>query len=151
MTKWTRMRKRKETRRAEESRRNKAEVNQTTTIKQESTSTDIKHHEEAERPESPKTNTPRTVLAQIPRYAYLLGFFLLLSGIFHPLITPGVSFDLVIQGTATLFVGLVGGIFLFKAATSSERQVVFISVGFALLATSLVLIFDAQSALPFRI
>ncbi|HIA10365.1 MAG TPA: hypothetical protein EYN75_05055 [Candidatus Nitrosopelagicus sp.] len=84
------------------------------------------------------------MLAQIPRYAYLIAIFALLTGVFFPLITPGVSFDLVIQGTATLFLGLVGAILLFKAAASDKRQGIFIGVGFALITISLALIFQIQ-------
>ena len=51
---------------------------------------------------------------------------------------------LVIQGVATLFLGLAGAILLFKAATSDERRVLFIAIGFALLAISLTLIFALQ-------
>ncbi|NWK02744.1 hypothetical protein HX804_05580 [Marine Group I thaumarchaeote] len=84
------------------------------------------------------------MLAQIPRYAYLLAIFALLSGVFFPLITPGVSFDLVVQGIATLFLGLVGAILLFKAATSDKRRGIFIAVGSALIIISLVLIYQIQ-------
>jgi len=76
----------------------------------------------------------------------LLAIFALLAGVFFPLITPGVSFDLVIQGIATLFLGLVGAILLFKAATSDKRRGIFIAVGFALIAISLVLIYQIQEA-----
>ena len=91
--------------------------------------------------EPTRTFNPKSILAQIPRYAYLLAIFALLSGVFFPLITPGVSFDLVIQGIATLFLGLVGAILLFKAAASDKRQGIFIGVGFALITISLALIF----------
>nr|AIF16638.1 hypothetical protein [uncultured marine thaumarchaeote KM3_74_F11] len=74
----------------------------------------------------------------------MLAIFTLLAGVFFPLITPGISFDLVIQGTATLFLGLVGAILLFKAATSDKRRGVFIAVGFALITISLVLIYHIQ-------
>ena len=87
---------------------------------------------------------PTTILAQIPRYAYLLAIFALLAGIFFPLITPGVPFDHAIQGTATLFLGLVGAILLFKATTSDNRRGILIAIGFALIAICLVLIYHIQ-------
>jgi len=87
-----------------------------------------------------------TILAQIPRYAYLLAIFALLAGVFFPLITPGVPYDYVIQGTAALFLGLVGGILLFKAITSDNRRGIFIVIGFALIAICLVLIYHIQEA-----
>ena len=143
MTKWARMRKRKERRRAEAlgSRNNGKETKLT---QPEKISERIQHSQEIEKPEYIKTSKPKTFLVQIPKYAYLFGFFVLLSGIFSPLITPNMSFDLVIGGTATLFLGLTGGILLFKAATLDNRQGIFIAVGLALIVISLVLIFHLQ-------
>ena len=145
MTKWARMRRRKERMRAEEALRgSKAEEKEVKLIEPEKISENIQHSQEIEKPESTKTSKPNTILAQIPRYAYLIAIFALLTGVFFPLITPGVSFDLVIQGTATLFLGLVGAILLFKAAASDKRQGIFIGVGFALITISLALIFQIQ-------
>ena len=143
MTKWARMRKRKERRRTEAlgSRNNGKETKLT---QPEKISERIQHSQEIEKPEYIKTSKPKTILAQIPRYAYLFGFFMLLSGLFSPLITPNISFDLVIGGTATLFLGLTGGILLFKATTSDNRQGIFIAVGLALIGISLALIFQLQ-------
>ena len=145
MTKWARMRRRKETKRAEEaltgSKDEEKEVKQT---EPERISENIQHWKETEKLESTKTLKPSTILAQIPRYAYLLAIFALLAGVFFPLITPGVPFDLVIQGIATLFLGLVGAILLFKATTSDKRRGIFIAVGFALIIISLVLIYQIQ-------
>ena len=143
MTKWARMRKRKERKRAEAlgSRNNGKETKLT---QPEKISERIQHSQEIEKPEYIKTSKPKTILAQIPRYVYLFGFFVLLSGIFSPLITPNMSFDLIIGGTATLFLGLTGGILLFKAITSDNRQGIFIAVGLALIVISLVLIFHLQ-------
>ena len=143
MTKWARMRKRKERRRTEAfgSRNNGKETKLT---QPEKISERIQHSQEIEKPEYIKTSKPKTILAQIPRYAYLFGFFVLLSGLFSPLIIPNMPFDLVIGGTATLFLGLTGGILLFKATTSDNRQGIFIAVGLALIGISLVLIFQLQ-------
>ena len=143
MSKWLGMRKRKERRRAEAygSRNNGKETKLT---QPEKISERIQHSQEIEKPEYSKTSKPKTILAQIPRYVYLFGFFVLLSGIFSPLITPNMSFDLIIGGTATLFLGLTGGILLFKATTSDNRQGIFIAVGLALIGISLALIFQLQ-------
>ena len=145
MTKWARMRRRKETKRAEEALGvSKDEEKEVKLTEPEKVSGNIQHSQETEKPKSTKTFKPSTILAQIPPYAYLLAIFALLAGVFFPLITPGVSFDLVIQGTATLFLGLVGAILLFKAATSDKRRGIFIAVGSALIIISLVLIFQIQ-------
>ena len=102
--------------------------------------------QEIKKLENTKTSKPMTILAQIPRYVYLLAIFVLLSGVFFPLITPGIPFDYVIQGTATLFLGLAGGILLFKAVTSDNRRGILIAIGFALIAISLTLIYHLQEA-----
>ena len=122
MTKWARMRKRKERKRAEEVlRRSEAEGTEVKLAEPEKISENIQHPQEIEKIEDTKTSSPNTILAQIPRYAYLLAFFALLSGIFVPLIAHQISFDIVIQGIATLFLGLAGGILLFKGCNIRQK------------------------------
>ena len=70
------------------------------------------------------------------KYIYLIAFFALLSGFFHPIITNQ-SFDSVILGVIVLFVGLAGGVLLYKAATSESKRAIFLGGGFALIAISL--------------
>ena len=145
MTKWARMRKRKERKRAEEElRRSEAEGTEVKLVQPEKISENIQPPQEIQKIADTKTSSPNTILAQIPRYAYLLAFFVLIAGIFVPLITYQTSFDTVIQGVVTLFLGLIGAILLFKAATSDERRGFFIAIGFTLMATSLALIFFLQ-------
>ena len=144
MTKWARMRRRKERKRAEEaSTRAEAEVEVKLT-EPEKISENIQHSQKTEKPKNTKTFKPNTILAQIPRYAYLLAIFALLAGVFFPVVISGASFDFVIQGTAILFLGLIGAILLFKAATLDKKRGVFIAVGFALIAICLVLIYHIQ-------
>jgi hypothetical protein len=69
------------------------------------------------------------------KYVYLIFFFALLAGFFHPLIT-GASFDPVITGVLILFVGLAGSVLVFKAATSEKRRGIFLGGGFGLIAIS---------------
>jgi len=128
MTKWKRLRKLREKKRFEAKGEN---VKQ---IEPEKISENIQQSQEIEKLESTKTSKTTTILAQIPRYAYLLTIFALLAGVFFPLITPGIPFDHIIQGVATLFLGLVGGILLFKATTSDNRRGILIAIGFALIA-----------------
>jgi len=145
MTKWARMRKRKERKRAEEALgRSDAEGKEVKLAEPENISENTQHPQEIEKIEDAKTSGPNTILSQIPRYAYLLTFFVLLAGIFVPLITRQTSFDAVIQGTATLFLGLAGAILLFKGITSDKRRGIFIAIGFVLITISLALIFMLQ-------
>ena len=143
MTKWARMRRRKDRIRSEKVLRESKDKEEELT-KPKKITENIQRFQETEKPESAKTFTPRTIIAQIPRYSYLVAIFVLLAGAFFPLITPGVSFDIVIQGTATLFLGLIGAILLFKATTSDEKRGIFIILGFALITISLTLIYYIQ-------
>lgn len=148
MTKWKRLRRLRERQRAE-SEAIKPEAEVTTEITEPEPKlaerTSLGDPRKIKKSEQPiRTFNPKLILAQIPRYAYLLTIFALLAGIFFPLITPGVPFDHAIQGIVTLSLGLVGGILLFKAATSDNRRGIFIAMGFALIAISLVLIYHIQ-------
>jgi hypothetical protein len=145
MTKWKRLRKLREKKRFDaEVLRPKAEGEEVKQTEPEKISKNIQQSQEIEKLDNTKNSKPMTILAQIPRYAYLLAIFALLSGVFFPLITPGIPFDHIIQGVATLFLGLVGAILLFKAVTSDTRQGIFIVVGFALITISLVLIYQLR-------
>ena len=145
MTKWKRLRKLREKKRFEaEALRPKADGEKEKQTEPEKISENIQQSQETEKLESTKTSNTTTILAQIPRYAYLLAIFALLSGVFFPLITPVIPFDHVIQGVATLFLVLAGGILLFKAVTSDNRRGILIAIGFALIAICLVSICHIQ-------
>ena len=145
MTKWKRLRKLREKKRFDaEALRPKAEREEAKQTEPEKISKNIQQSQEIEKLDNTKNSKPMTILAQIPRYAYLLAIFALFTGIFFPLITPGMSFEYVIQGTATLFLGLAGGILLFKATTSDNRRGILVVIGFALITICLVLIYHIQ-------
>ena len=145
MTKWKRLRKLKEKKRFEaEVLRPKAEGEETKQTEPEKISENIQQSQEIEKLDNTKNSKPITILAQIPRYVYLLAIFALLSGVFFPLITPGIPYDYVILGTATLFLGLVGAIVLFKATTSDNRRGILVAIGFVLIAISMALIYYLQ-------
>ena len=147
MTKWKRLKKLREKKRFDaEALRPKAEGEEVKQTEPEKISKNIQQSQETKKIGSAKTSNTATILAQIPRYVYLLAIFALLAGVFFPLITPGVPFDHVIQGTATLFLGLAGGILLFKATTSDNRRGILIAIGLVLIAISLALIYHLQVA-----
>jgi len=147
MTKWKRLRKLKEKKRYEaEVLRPKAEGEEVKQTEPEKISKNIQQSQETKKIGSAKTSNTATILVQIPRYVYLLVIFALLAGVFFPLVTPGVPFDHIIQGTATLFLGLAGGILLFKATTSDNRRGILIAIGFVLIAICLALIYHLQAA-----
>ena len=141
MTKWKRLKKLREKKRFEaEELEPKAEGEEVKQTEPEKISKNIQQSQKFEKLESTKTSK----LAQIPQYAYLLTIFVLLTGVFFPLITPEMPFDYVIQGTVVLFLGLAGGILLFKATTSDNRRGILIAIGFALITICLVLIYHLQ-------
>jgi len=147
MTKWKRLRKLREKKRFDaEVLRPKAEGEKVKQTEPEKIPENIQQSQEIEKLESAKTSNASTILAQIPRYVYLLAIFALLAGVFFPLITPGISYDYVILGTATLFLGLVGAIVLFKATTSDNRRGILVAIGFVLIAISMALIYYLQKS-----
>ena len=149
MTKWKRLRKLREKKRFDaEVLRPKAEVTAELTEPEIKLTerTNLGDPQKIKKSEPKPDSKPITILAQIPRYAYLLAIFALLSGVFFPLITPGVPYDWVVTGTATLFLGLVGGILLFKAATSDSRRGILIAIGFVLITICLALIYHIQES-----
>jgi len=129
-----------------EALRPKAEGEEVKQTEPEKISKNIQQSQEIKKLDNTKNSKLTTILAQIPRYVYLLAIFALLAGVFFPLITPGMSYDYVIQGTATLFLGLIGGILLFKAITSDNRRGILIVMGFVLIAISITLIYHLQEA-----
>ena len=146
MTKWKRLRKLKAKRKAEAEALNpKAEL-EVKLSEPEKDYNDVKRSQEKQKLNTPKTSKSYSNLSQIPRYVYLVAIFALLSGVFFPLITTGAdaAFNFVIGGAATLFLGLAGGILLFKAITSDKRRGIFLAIGFAFIAISLALIFLIQ-------
>ena len=149
MTKWKRLRKLREKKRFDaEVLRPKAEVTAELTVPEIKLTerTNLGDPRKIKKSEPKPDSKPAAILAQIPRYVYLLAIFALLSGVFFPLITPGVPYDYVIQGTAVLFLGLAGGILLFKATTSDNRRGILIAIGFALIAICLALIYHVQDS-----
>ncbi len=75
------------------------------------------------------------------KYIYLVVFFALLAGFFHPIITD-TSFDNVITGILVLFIGLAGGVLVYKATTSESKRGIFFGGGFGLIAISLYFVFQ---------
>ena len=147
MTKWKRLRRLKEKRKAEaEALKPQDEVEEGKLSKPEKISENVKRSQATQKLDTPKTSKSYPILSQIPRYVYLVAIFALLSGVFFPLITTGAdtAYNFVIGGAATLFLGLAGGILLYKAATSDRSRRILLAVGFVLIAISTTLIFLVQ-------
>ena len=82
------------------------------------------------------TSTSLFKPAGIIKYVYLIVFFALLAGTMAPIVDPletGATFEESFKGIGILFVGLAGGILIFKATTSIENRMTFLIIGFALM------------------
>ena len=145
MTKWKRLRRLKEKRKAE-ALKPKDEAEEMKPSKPETISDNVKRSQITQKLETSKTSKSNPILSQIPRYVYLVAIFVLLSGVFFPLITIGAdeAYNFAIGGAATLFLGLAGSILLFKGATSDGSRGVLLTVGFVLIAVSIALIYLMQ-------
>ena len=86
------------------------------------------------------TNASSKMLSSF-KYGYLIAFFALLSGIFYPIITD-TSFEPVISGILVLFLGLAGGVLLYRATISETKREIFFGSGFVLIGISLYFIFQ---------
>jgi len=75
------------------------------------------------------------------KYVYLVMFFALFSGFFYPLVnhTP---FEPVVIGVIVLFVGLAGGLLMYKSITGEKMKYMFLGIGLGLMGTSLYFIFQ---------
>ena len=99
----------------------------------------VKEYEEKKEIENKKTKDASTSSFNpigIIKYVYLIIFFAFLAGIMAPIVDPletGATFEESFKGIGILFVGLAGGILIFKAITSIENKMTFLIIGFALL------------------
>ena len=85
MTKWARMRRRKERRRAqEEPERSHNDGKEMGLTQPEQVSKTTNHPQETKKFENLETSKSGTIITQIPRYVYLTALFVLFSGVFFP-------------------------------------------------------------------
>jgi len=88
----------------------------------------------------------RTIVSSL-KYAYLVAFFALLSGIFYPILKDH-TYDNLIVGILILFLGLGGGILVYKGTTYSKKPLILIPIGLVLIITSLFLV-NSMTNFPF--
>jgi len=80
------------------------------------------------------------------KYVYIIAAAALLSGIFTPF-TIGVEPQNVIFGTLILFIGVGGGVLIFKGVIAEKTSTILVCVGLSFITISLVLIFQIASTL----
>ena len=99
----------------------------------------VKEYEEKKEIENKKTKDASTSSFNpigIIKYVYLIIFFAFLAGIMAPIVDPletGATFVDSYKGIGILFVGLAGGILIFKSTKSIQNRMTFLMIGFALL------------------
>jgi len=151
MTKWSRIRRRKERRRAEAEERLRADDLQNiepqiedSNTQQEKKSKNLQQPRENEGQKNTQAFKQKSILSHIPRYVYVVVFFVFLSGVFFPFITADPdeqNLTTFFSGIAILFLGLTGAILVYTGTMASKNQAVTVSFGFVLIAISLALMF----------
>ena len=110
--------------------------------KEDSTQHDekIKPHDQEISSEKTSPDT-KSILLSGTKYVYIAVAAALLSGVFTPL-TLGVEIENVIFGMLSIFLGLGGGIVIYLGAISQKSSMLKIFGGLAMIAISLILIYE---------
>ena len=80
------------------------------------------------------------------KYVYIIAAAALLSGIFTPF-TIDVEGENVVYGMLILFIGVGGGILIFKGVVAEKTSTIFVCLGSSFITISLILIFQIVSIL----
>ena len=88
-----------------------------------------------------ETTTTKSWIKSGAKYVYIIAAAGLLSGIFTPF-TLDLELNIVILGMLVIFLGLGGGILIFKATTRKEHSSILIVTGLTLMVISLIAIFQ---------
>jgi len=80
------------------------------------------------------------------KYAYITIFFVLLAGVFNPIIRGAQYTNQVIIAVLVLFLGLGGIVLIYKSKsrTSEKTQWIFLAGGFGLILFSVLLMYDVM-------
>jgi len=84
------------------------------------------------------------------KYIYLVAFFALLAGLFYPLITD-TSFVGVIVGVLVLFLGLAGGILLYRSTQFEKKRGIFEGTGGILVYRSIIPVTSDKKRMVFLV
>jgi len=115
-----------------------------------------KEYEEKKEIENKKTkDTPTSSFkpAGIIKYVYLIAFFALLAGVLAPIVDPfetQATLEDSYKGIGVLFVGLVGGILIFKSTKSVENRMTFLVIGLTLMIICSVFMAEFSNSSFFR-
>ena len=93
-----------------------------------------------------ETTTTKSWIKSGAKYVYIIAAVALLSGIFTPF-TVGSESQNVIFGILILFIGVGGGVLIFKGVIAEKTSTILTCVGLSFITISLVLIFQIVSTL----
>ena len=74
------------------------------------------------------------------KYIYIIAAAALASGIFTPLVSDGIDLEIVIVGILGLFIGVAGGVLIFKGINRQNTSPVLILIGLGLIIISLIVV-----------
>ena len=93
-----------------------------------------------------KTSSSSSWLKTGTKYAYIIVAAALLAGVFTPF-TIGTEGENVVYGMLILFIGVGGGVLIFKGVKAEKPSTVLVCVGLSFMTISLILIFQIVSIL----
>ena len=74
------------------------------------------------------------------KYIYIIVAAALASGIFTPLVSDGINSEVVMVGILGLFIGVAGGVLIFKGINRQNTSPVLILIGLGLIIISLIVV-----------
>ena len=78
------------------------------------------------------------------KYIYIIVAAALASGIFTPLVSDGINSEVVIVGILGLFIGVAGGVLIFKGINRQNTSPVLILIGLGLIIISLIVVLQVR-------
>ena len=79
------------------------------------------------------------------KYIYIIVAAALASGIFTPFVSGGIDFEIVVVGVLGLFIGVAGGVLIFKGINRQNTSSVLILIGLGLIIVSLTVVHQILS------
>ena len=79
------------------------------------------------------------------KYIYIIAAAALASGIFTPLVSDGVDSEIVIAGILGLFIGVAGGVLIFKGINRQNTSPILILIGLGLIIISLIVVLQVDN------
>ena len=78
------------------------------------------------------------------KYIYIIAAAALASGIFTPLVSDAVDSEILITGILGLFIGVAGGVLIFKGINRQNTSPILILIGLGLIIISLIVVLQVR-------